>query len=236
MKTRDNRKKLSKMGRSQLKHLAGKGSDLTSFSPASDYFYKKILSYSNKPLHHKLRDDRFIEYIYSALLAWRMNRGKNQLIEFDEFTQNIRGQGGILAKLESATIFTFDEKDAALLKKAFLGMHLIQTKNKEGKFIDTKSIIVSNSKTLHFILPRLVPPVDNAYTGKLFSLDGSYEKQAKLLIKIMREYRGIMENAGIAPNDLMKNYGPNFAKFMDDVVIGAIEEGKLLRDARQSQI
>ena len=215
------------MRMSQLRHLAKKGSNLVDFSPASDYFYKQIIHYSKHPLKKRINDKRFMEYIYSALLAWRMNRGKNQLIEFGKFEQAIRKQTRILTKLEKSTILTFDEKDVTLLKEAFVDMHLVRTRNKADKMVKTKSIIVSNSKTLHFILPRLVPPVDNAYTGQLFSLDGSQENQAKLLIKIMNEYRADMEHAGITLRDLPKGYKSNLAKFMDDALIGASDEGKL---------
>lgn len=224
--TKKNREELKDMSREEILKLGNEMNDLVDFSPASDYFYSKIFDYYGKPVRLKLDpsdDNLFFDWTYATLVAWRMNRGKNRLIKFKEFKEEIRKELSHLEKLENCTILDIKEREKEILSKIFGNIHLVKTKKKDGYTL-TKSVIVSNSKTLHFILPDLVPPMDNGYTKKLFSFPTKLENQAERFIEIIEYYSEILNDAEITKNDLKNNNQKTLPKFMDNVVIKFIKE------------
>ena len=231
MRTKENREKLRRLSKREILNLSSSLKDLEDFSPASDHFYNRILNYKDLPIKHKLNeaeDNYFFDFMYAGLTAWRMNRGKNRLINFRKFRENIIKQKNNLKKLEKKTIINFSDEDIQMLKKIFMKLQLTETRKKE-EYVPTKSVIVSNSKTLHFILPDLIPPIDNAFTGKIYSLTGNRNRQFKVFIKTMRLYQEIMNKYEINKSTLKcseENSWCTLGKVMDNVLIKLIEEPK----------
>lgn len=229
-KTKMLKERLKALDKESILKLGRESDGVIDFSPASDHFYKRILENINKPLEDKLNkkdNNYFFDWMYAALVAWRMNRGKNRIIEFDKFKEAIMNQYTNLKKIENCTIVNFSENDRKVLKDVFQSLHLIETR-KVGKYVLTNSIIVSNSKTLHFILPNLVPPIDNAYTGKIFSLTGNVENQTKTFFQILDFYKEIINKNNITEKDLKKDgrIPQTIGKFMDEVLIAFIRKNK----------
>jgi len=217
------RNELKSLNKEEILNFGNKIDSLIDFSPAADYFYNRILEYYNKSVNNKLSlsgNNHFFDWMYAALVAWRMNRGKNRIIEFDRFRKNIADQRYLLMKLEKCTILNISEDEKKILGQVFRRMHIIETR-KNGKYVPTDSVIVSNSKALHFILPNLVPPIDNAYTGELFSFAGDVDDQERKFIEIIEFYGDILKKLNISQKDLKNNsrYPKTIGKFMDDVVV-----------------
>lgn len=158
--------------------------DAEVFSPASEYFYTKILESKDKSISDKLKDDQFLERCYACLIAWRLNRGQSWLVSFDDFKKQLNLQKENLIKLDQVKNLEKLDIDEykSIFEEIFKSWNLVTIRKGEK---DAESKFVSISKTLHFLLPDLVIPMDNAYTAKIINFQGTLENQCKSFIEIL---------------------------------------------------
>lgn len=108
-----------------------------------------------------LADGRFLRSLYSTLESWGIGSRASRLVPFDHFAAELRRWSEPLADLDDLTIdgpelpvdATRDD-----LWRLIDGIHLV----------DNQAPIVALSKTLHHILPDLLPPIDRMYTQEFF--------------------------------------------------------------------
>lgn len=102
-----------------------------------------------------LRDERFRDATFRSLRgSWRAFRGVS--VPRARYDRALRRAMRAVTSLERVTIADFDQRkhlDALLA----LFRSVEDIKPTEAKWVST-------SKTLHFVLPDLVPPIDNAFT------------------------------------------------------------------------
>ena len=123
-------------------------------SPAI-YLYNKIISYNG----NKFSKD-FIELLYVTLDAWNMNSRAANLSEFDDFKKSILDNKNLFKKLENLNIRNIEEAFDTL-KDLYNNLNLV----------GTNSPLVTFTKTLHFMLPELVVPIDRKYTLSFFGVN-----------------------------------------------------------------
>ncbi|HWC32132.1 MAG TPA: hypothetical protein VG709_03300, partial [Actinomycetota bacterium] len=102
-----------------------------------------------------VRDERFVEAAYRALRGrWHAFRGAR--VTRETFERAIRASEPALRTLEPVTIADF-ERDAHMpaLLDVFRAVEAVKPTNAKW---------VATSKTLYFLLPDLVPPIDNRFT------------------------------------------------------------------------
>jgi len=165
--------------------------DAEVFSPASEYFYTKILESKDKSISDKLKDDQFLERCYACLIAWRLNRGQSWLVSFDDFKKQLNLQKENLIKLDQVKNLEKLDIDEykSIFEEIFKSWNLVTIRKGEK---DAESKFVSISKTLHFLLPDLVIPMDNAYTARIISFNGSSDKQCKSFLEILSVGKDIL--------------------------------------------
>ena len=98
--------------------------------------------------------------MYVTLEAWNMNSRGAQLSDFDKFKKSITDNKTLLSDLEEYNIrdinYAFDK-----LETLYNNLDLVKTKSK----------LVTFTKTLQFILPELVVPIDRKYTLNFYSIN-----------------------------------------------------------------
>jgi hypothetical protein len=117
-------------------------------------------------------DDRFTELLYGTLQAWGIGRRASRLVPLDEFRRRLTARAAELRYLEG--LHLEDPSTDAVDVSAKLD-HLID----EFGVVDNRARIVAGTKTLHHLLPDLVPPMDRAWTGAFFgwtSLDPQHRQ------------------------------------------------------------
>jgi hypothetical protein len=93
---------------------------------------------------------------------------------------------------------------------------------------DNKSIIVAASKTLHHLLPDLVPPMDRTWTGLYFgwSVLAPQYQQAKIFTAafeaLARIGRSVDLNAEVGPG-----WRTSRTKVLDNAIIGYCKDRRL---------
>jgi hypothetical protein len=113
-----------------------------------------------------LRDERFLEYVYAVLPSWGMHRMGNQAAKvpnFDEFARSLQACQSDVDTLWPLDITAIE--DAAVRQ---VGRQLWSIIGRL-RASTSASRLLSGSKTLHHVLPDLMPPIDREYTFKFFT-------------------------------------------------------------------
>jgi len=110
-----------------------------------------------------LADQDWLRSLYVTLQSWGIGVRASRLAPFPEFGSELRRWAGSLQDLEDSCI------DEAGLDVAGTGRALWQLI--EGvDVIGNQARIVALSKTLHHLLPDLLPPIDRMYTQTFFGI------------------------------------------------------------------
>jgi hypothetical protein len=171
-----------------------------------------------------LADDRFLEYIYAVLPSWGMHRMGSQAAKVTEFSQlaaSLRSAVPVIGQLWPLDITRLDPADVPEAARcAWQVIAAIRASTSETQ-------IVAGTKTLHHVLPDLIPPIDRQYTFRFFTGQkqiASGDERAFLewfpyLTEIGRRCRGAIQTA-------MNRGGPMAsgpAKVIDNAIIGFMQ-------------
>ena len=194
--------------------------------------YKKLIkSYrSTNDYKQLLINTDHIKLIYSTLKEWNMDQRGAKLVSFSKFRKSILDNSDAIIKLHSVRIEAVQENQLYTvlndLKHLFISLEVMETKAR----------IVGVSKTLHFLLPDLVMPIDRnnildfLYLSKRYSSDP--EKEFKVFQEIFIEYNRLSRQLSLSASDVdNKAWNTSIPKMIDNAVIGflsALLAGSLL--------
>lgn len=104
-------------------------------------------------------DETFARSLYDTLAAWGMNQRGAELVEFTTFRERLQQAAEMLAPFESMRIGGVDgPRMSSELSRVLSTV----------RFSESLNWVVSGTKTIHHLLPDLVPPMDRAYTRPFF--------------------------------------------------------------------
>jgi hypothetical protein len=137
------------------------------FTGPSVYFHQKVINrrLAAGSVLNVIQDEVFFDSLYATLTAWglhRMGSGKTKVREMEEIKSSIRAHARSLALLERFEITSMSSDDARMVSKALWSIVA------DLRISVAEARIVSNSKTLHHLLPSLMPPIDREYTFNFF--------------------------------------------------------------------
>ncbi len=182
---------------------------------AASYLYEEILKkIKNKPLSDLLKEDRFVELIYATLCAFNMNQRAAKLIEFHQFAKEIRSQKNNIENLSNYKLISINKNDAddVLNKIKDLFFNL--------KIMEGRSQIVGISKTLHFLLPDLIMPIDRKYTLNFFYGNNQYNQERnrefKTFCEVFKNFHKLVFDLKVTK----KKFNQPIPKIIDNAIIG----------------
>lgn len=108
-----------------------------------------------------LADERFLQALYATLQSWGIGSRASTLVPFSDFVTALRQWPGPLTELDQLAI------DQPTLEVDATGQglwHLIDGIH----VVENQARLVALSKTLHHLLPGLLPPIDRMYTQEFF--------------------------------------------------------------------
>ena len=167
--------------------------------------------------------DEYMCALYSTLEAWGMNKGKNskygpKMREYDKFVYQVRKHKAdiVALELEGKGVAQIDADITRKLWWIIEGMEL--------SCRDTQ--IVTGSKALHHLLPRLLPPIDLTYTGKFFHYYTSELRREKAFNLILRHFaqitREVKQKVDLAwyVRSEQLDWATSESKMIDNAIIG----------------
>ncbi len=161
-----------------------------------------------------LADDRFLGDLYATLQAWGLGRRGSLLAPRAEFKDRLRFCIADLEALESLHLDNPQLDSAAVAARIW---SLIQ----KLEVVKNKALIVANTKTLHHLLPDLVPPMDRAWTGAFFRWSAA-DPQSAQQATFTRTFVGFAEIAGsVQPAGYVGGgWRTSVGKLLDNAIIG----------------
>lgn len=165
-----------------------------------------------------LFDDSFISSLHSTLRSWGIGKRASRLAPITEFARVLRSHEPQLRPLNSLSIQDPDlDIDMAI-------DHL-------WRFIDTTKIVenrakvVAATKTLHHLLPDLVPPMDREWTGRFFewSLNDFQGRQHQIFEEGYRVFHDIAVRTQPS-RYVAEGWRTSTTKLLDNAVIGYMLE------------
>ncbi len=187
---------------------------------ASWYFYRQMM---RDKWDYSSNDQ--IERLYAVLCSWGMNRLGAKLAPFEDFSASIKKKENkkrieALSKVRIEEVESFDSNSLEPpLKLLFHSLSLVQEGN--PKF-------VTFSKTMHFLCPNLIAPMDRKYTLKFFhpSFPKDRTQEFELFMMIMEDYRIFVGGKHKLGRHLDDRWNLNIPKICDNIIIGKQLLGK----------
>lgn len=138
------------------------------FEGPSLYFHVKALQrrYKASSAATLLQDELFLEYVYAVLPSWGMHRmGKQaaKVPDFKTFAGALQACESQIDRLWHLDITSLDQAESDDIGQQL--WDIIATLRSST----SNSRLVSGSKTLHHVLPALMPPIDREYTFRFFT-------------------------------------------------------------------
>lgn len=104
---------------------------------------------------------RFAVLLHDTLQKWGIGRRASRLVPVEQFHDRLLGVAGSVDELDRLSI-----EDAGL--DATEVASAVDAVIRQLNVVSNQSIIVAGTKTLHHLLPDLVPPMDRRWTGAFF--------------------------------------------------------------------
>jgi hypothetical protein len=201
------------------------------FSGPSLYFHKKSLACLDRygSAAEAIASDEIFEWIYATLASWgmhRMGRGNTKLRELSVIVESIRSQ--------SSTIRAFQNVSLLELSRSDLGQTIGALWHCLSKL--TVSIaearIVANSKVIHHILPRLLPPIDRTYTFNFFYSRNmlSVPEEVAFAEMYSRFHQIGLANKESIPSLIGSRWNTSQTKLIDNAIVGYVIERLRISD------
>lgn len=194
---------------------------------SSSYFnYQQIIERQRSGIRGEaVKDIGFHKLIYDTLISWDMDYRRAKLVSFDKYSDSIRAACGEIIELAAFSICELDEETLPSIRARL--SDLFQTLN----VMQSKSQIVGCSKALHFLLPRLVMPIDGKYTLTfLFGYRAylrSLEAEARLFEDIFSAFHGLALRLSLSNSDESpEGWNTTVPKIIDNAIIGYIRNRK----------
>jgi hypothetical protein len=141
-------------------------------------FYREIIAMHRnvQDIVKLIRNDDFCSKLYSTLEAWDMDKRKAELNDFEIVRESIQQHEPYLTdlyknKLDSINLLEDGNTQKITRDLEFVFCHL--------EIMKSKRRIVGVSKTMHFLLPDLVMPIDSTYTMPYFYGANKYNEKAE---------------------------------------------------------
>jgi len=166
-----------------------------------------------------IEDDDFIRTIYETLKLWNMNQQGAILQPYQTIKESILNCQEYLNELYGVQLNVISLKELANLKDTLFLLF------RDLKIMKSQRRIVGVSKTMHFLLPDLIMPVDGKYTmNALFG----YNKVSKTattefddMLYILRKFHDLAYKFKLSLNDCSQTgWNTSVPKLIDNAIIG----------------
>ena len=186
-------------------------------------FYRDLIAMHREKnnLAVLIDDDNFLIKVYNTLEEWDMNKRGARMAPFAVLKESISFWKNYLVELYDYKLYDdIDEELSTInerLEKVFVNLQVMESTRK----------IVGVSKTLHFLLPDLVMPIDSTYTMPAFYGYNRYSKAPKEEFKTFKEIFEqtveITNRLQLSPADIDGlQWKTSVPKLIDNAIIGLL--------------
>ena len=215
--------------------FAGKCDSTYRKSSKSLELYREIISaHNNFGINSLVQDSDFHNLIYRTLISWDMNNRRAKLVDFESFSSGIKAISTLIRNLAPYSMAELDPEEVNGIESKIKDLF------RQFKVMQSKSQIVGCSKALHFLLPRLIMPIDGKFTlNFLFGYRKYYEdieNETHLFIAIFMAFHSLARRLRILDKEEIfgNSWNTTVPKIIDNAIIGyTIETNKSLSTRKE---
>jgi len=205
---------LSTIPAKDIARLARRGEELlTKKYDKSSVLYDSVLRFPDKDF----RSNDFLQRVYDMLVAFKMNSRGARLSEPADFKRTLKKHADMIQSFAKFKLEKIKESDSGLTDSiCFLFDNL--------ELVQTKSPLVTFSKTMHFLLPDLFMPIDRRYTLRFF-YESTPANQKACFLQVFEQYRQFAHQHSEALKALVNpksRWNRSIPKVIDNVIIGYV--------------
>lgn len=169
-------------------------------------------------LEATLEDEPFLSSLHETLKKWGIGKRASRLVPFEAFSSAVRDRSAEIAALERSTLEDPSLDVDGTLDQLWKLIHTMP-------IVENKAKVVAGTKSLHHLLPDLVPPMDRDWTGDFFiwSLNDFQNRQRAIFEEGFRTFVHIAR--AVHPSQYVgTGWRTCPAKILDNAVIGYMLE------------
>jgi len=166
-------------------------------------------------------DEAFVGLLYRTIQQWGIGRRGSRIVPLPTFQTSLLAHRSSLVDLDRLSI----ESDAFEVASVASALDdLIANLS----IVENRARIVAGTKTLHHLLPDLVPPMDRAFTGAFFGWSSS-DPQTNQTRIFVRAFAGFAEVARATQPSRLVGDGWRSCptKVLDNAVIGYCQANRI---------
>lgn len=180
--------------------------------------YKKVVEKlrSSQERGKLFANDEFLREVYESVKKWVEYRGA-KMVEFENFRDSIKENLQILLELVPYKLNELEGKNWEEVKDK-IKKGLFTEKNEfKLKVMKGSSQLVGFSKTLHHLLPDLIPPIDREYVLS-FCGEAPPWKEPEKFFDVLEVFHSICRN--LTENDCRGKWDTSVPKLVDHAIVG----------------
>lgn len=192
---------------------------------ASQNLYLSMMTMNDQAKDYSalLRNSSYISLAYDTLREWNMDQRGAKLVPLSGFRTSILSHVQSIAQLKRYRLELLTDSEAAKvlseLESLFVGLSVMATQAR----------IVGVSKTLHFLLPNLVMPIDRRNILSLLYLSNEYSsdprREFRTFTEIFQDYRALCHKLALSAGDVDRvGWNTSIPKMIDNAVIGFVDQ------------
>jgi len=205
----------------QVTHYLDVFDRTSKFTGPSVYFHHKTVQRLRNLAAPSVavRDQVFLEYLYATLTAWglhRMGPKGAKLSPFETFAASLNGQANALDAFQTVRIESVTTSEVpVLVQSLWQVIDAIEVSATESK-------VVAGSKSLHHLLPNLVPPIDREYTAKFFLWRNQMQyRQREMFSDVFPRLVQLAKDiAGPVASYIGSGFNTSLPKVVDNAIVG----------------
>lgn len=169
-----------------------------------------------------LRSLEFTDALYRTLEAWGMNNRRAKLKSLPEFRAVLAVKVDEISDLEPLSLQDCQES-AMLAERLWKVISSLEVSENSSK-------LVVGTKTLHHLLPNLVPPIDRTYTRVFFQWYGQMfqYQQSRFLDDTLPYLVTIAQSVALDKYVTGRDWRTSPTKLIDNAIAGYCEENRLM--------
>lgn len=158
-------------------------------------------------------NDDFLWSVYEVVKKWAELR-RAKLVKFEVFRNEIKNNSLIISKLVRYKLNEVNEEKWGEIRGELKALF------KNLKIMEGKSQLVGVSKTLHHLLPDLVPPIDREYIQRFYGYSAPDWKEADMFLNILDMFYSICKDLGLTENYFVREWDTSIPKLIDNAIVG----------------
>lgn len=208
-----------------LEHYVEVFTEAERFSGPSLYFHHKTLNclQTYRSASEAICSDELFDWLYATLASWgmhRMGKGNTKLRDLKEIKESVRAQSASIALLQNLSLIGITTHEVDRIS------HELWKLLSELTVSIAQAQIVANSKVLHHLLPRLMPPIDRTYTFNFFYSRNmlSIPEEDAFFEMFSRFHSIALANKDIIKQLVGQGWNTSETKVIDNAIVGYVIE------------